>query len=588
MVKAFFHSGFLLKSLNHTFISLSPKVPTPERLTQFRPISLCNVSYKIISKILVNRLKPLMDSLITPFQNAFIQGRQITDNIILAHEVFEYLKKKRKGKWGFVALKLDMNKAYDRINWPFLTAVLMTMGFRTKWITWVSQYVHTVSYSLLLNGSPTETFKPNRGLRQGDPLSPYLFLMCANILSCALLKQENLHNLKGIKIGRSTQPLTHLLFADDSFLFFKNDNKSIMAIQSTLAWYCSLSGQSLNLDKSELYCSLNLTTQQKTKMAQDLGVKLVSQPSKYLGVNFKLRGNRIADFQDLIHKISSKLQGWKAKLLSQAGRLTLINSVFNSIPICTFSVFKVPETVCKKLDSLINAFWWGHDSSRRKMHMTNWETITKPKTQGGLGIKKFGPMNKALITKQYWRIRNNPNLLLSKTLKSKYCPNGDLHSHKPNPKASWIWRTIMGQDNPKLRQASWRVGRGYNIPISHPAWFKFKPNAPPHLQDQITTVADLIDQRNASWKANLITQLYDKPDSDQIMSVTIPVVETNAAPDKLIWPHSLNGEYQVKKAYEILTHNDNVSGPPSTNNTHPTVWKHLWKIKLPQKILTFT
>ena len=116
MVKAFFHLGFLLKSLNHTFISFISKVPIPERLTQFRPISLCNVSYKIISKILVNRLKPLMDSLITPFQNAFIQGRQITDNIILAHEVFEYLKKKRKGKWGFVALKLDMNKAYDRIS----------------------------------------------------------------------------------------------------------------------------------------------------------------------------------------------------------------------------------------------------------------------------------------------------------------------------------------------------------------------------------------------------------------------------------------------------------------------------------------
>ena len=113
MVKAFFHSGFLLNSLNHTFITLIPKVPTPERVTQFRPISLCNVSYKIISKTLVNRLKPLMDSLITPFQNAFIQGRQITDNIILAHEFFEYLKKKGKGKWGFAALKLDMNKAYD-------------------------------------------------------------------------------------------------------------------------------------------------------------------------------------------------------------------------------------------------------------------------------------------------------------------------------------------------------------------------------------------------------------------------------------------------------------------------------------------
>ncbi len=134
--------------------------------------------------------------------------------------------------------------------------------------------------------------------------------------------------------------------------------------------------------------------------------------------------------------------------LRQAGRLTLINFVLNSIPIYTFSVFKVPETVCKKLDALINAFWWGYDTSRKKLQMINWETITKPKTQGGLGIKKFGPMKKALITKQYWRIRNNPNLLLSKTLKSKYCPNGELHSHKPNQKASW--RNLICQHNPKL------------------------------------------------------------------------------------------------------------------------------------------
>jgi hypothetical protein len=116
MVKAFFHSGFLLKSLNHTFITLIPKTNTLELVSQFRPISLCNVTYKIISKLMVNRLKPFMDILITPFQNAFIQGRQITDNIILAQEVFEFLKKKHRGKWGFCALKLDMNKAYDRVS----------------------------------------------------------------------------------------------------------------------------------------------------------------------------------------------------------------------------------------------------------------------------------------------------------------------------------------------------------------------------------------------------------------------------------------------------------------------------------------
>ena len=198
--------------------------------------------------------------------------------------------------------------------------------------------------------------------------------------------------------------------------------------------------------------------------------------------------------------------------------------------------------------------------------MTNWETITKPKTQGGLGIKKFGPMKKALITKQYWRIRNNRNLLLSKTLKSKYCPNGELHSYKPNQKASW--RNLICQHNPKLCRGSQRVGRGYNIPISHPAWFKFTPIAPTHIQNQIKTVANLIDQQNARWKTNLINQLYDKIDSDKILSIPLLVVETNAILDKLIWRHSLNGDQQVKKAYEILTQTTNDSRPP-TNITPP-------------------
>jgi hypothetical protein len=97
----------------------------------------------------------------------------------------------------------------------------------------------------------------------------------------------------------------------------------------------------------------------------------VDTPGKYLGINFKLRGNRISDFQDIIHKVSTKLQGWKAKLLSQAGRLTLINSVLHSIPIYTFSMFKAPQAICKKLDSIINAFWWGHDSDKKKLHLIN-------------------------------------------------------------------------------------------------------------------------------------------------------------------------------------------------------------------------
>ena len=190
------------------------------------------------------------------------------------------------------------------------------MGFSENWIKWITQCISTVSYSILINGSPTHTFTTSKDLRQGDPIFPYLILLCANVLSCALTKQEHSHNLIGLKMGRASPPLAHLLSAVGSFLFFKTNEKSKVYIQATLAWYCQLLGQGINLDNSELFCSPNLSTSHKQNLANSLGVILFEQPRKYLGINFKLRGNRTGDFQDLIHKVTSKLQGWKAKLLS--------------------------------------------------------------------------------------------------------------------------------------------------------------------------------------------------------------------------------------------------------------------------------
>jgi hypothetical protein len=129
--------------------------------------------------------------------------------------------------------------------------------------------------------------------------------------------------------------------------------------------------------------------------------------------------------------------------------------------------FKAPESICEKLDSIINAFWWGDDPGQKKLHLTNWNTITKPKKEGGLGIRKFGLMNQAMISKQYWRICNNPNLLVSKTFKAKYCPNEDLHNHKPKNHASWIWKSIMDHSTPMLKQGIWKIGNGQNIPLTH-------------------------------------------------------------------------------------------------------------------------
>lgn len=164
-VQAFFHSGYLLKTLNQTFITLILKKFCPDNVNHFRPISLCNVIFKVISKILVNRLKPLMDCLITPFQNAFSKRRNISDNILIAHEIFDMMSKMKGRKGCFEALKIDMSKAYDRLDWSFLQVVLLAMNFSPNWVGWIMECVTTMQYTLLVNRCITQSFTPSKGLR---------------------------------------------------------------------------------------------------------------------------------------------------------------------------------------------------------------------------------------------------------------------------------------------------------------------------------------------------------------------------------------------------------------------------------------
>ena len=173
----------------------------------------------------------------------------------------------------------------------------------------------------------SKSFTLTQGLRQGEPLSPYLFLLCANILSISLTQAETSNNLKGVKVGRNGISFTHLLFADDSLLFFKKDKHSLDTLLKILDWYFKVLRQCINPLKSDLFYSPNMPMEDQEALARDLKVNLVHNPSKYLGLNFKLKGNRITDFHFLVEKFQSKFQGWKARLLSQAGRTTLISSV---------------------------------------------------------------------------------------------------------------------------------------------------------------------------------------------------------------------------------------------------------------------
>ncbi|XP_042939580.1 uncharacterized protein LOC122274622 [Carya illinoinensis] len=186
----FFRTGEMPTGLNHTLIALIPKTSAPRSVNEYRPISLCNVWYKLISKVLANRLKPVLQDVISWNQSAFLSGRLITDNIMVAYELLHTMQARQKEREGNMAIKLDMSRAYDRVEWGFLQTMLSKLGFSDKWRKLVMACVKSVFYSVVVNGTPGDIIWPTRGLRQGDPLSPYLFLLCVEGLSTLLKEAE--------------------------------------------------------------------------------------------------------------------------------------------------------------------------------------------------------------------------------------------------------------------------------------------------------------------------------------------------------------------------------------------------------------
>lgn len=254
------------KLLNNTNLVLIPKSGNSETMSELRPIALCNVLYRILSKVLVNRLKQVLPRLISKAQSAFVAGRSIMDNVIVAFEMIHYMKRKSKGKDGTVALKVDMSKAYDRIDWGYLKNIMLKMGFAPRWVEMMMLCVSSVSYNVLVNGEIVGPIQPRRGLRQGDPLSSYLFIICAEGLSSLIEKAEARGAIHGVKICRGAPTVSYLLFTDDSYFFFRDSSHECMVMRDILQTYERGSGQAINLSKSGIFYSTNISVSRRAEI----------------------------------------------------------------------------------------------------------------------------------------------------------------------------------------------------------------------------------------------------------------------------------------------------------------------------------
>ena len=280
----FLNSGNLPPYLCHSFITLIPKVHSPEYISQYCPISLSNVLYRIFSKFLANRLKKILPHLVSEQQSAFVKDRLISDNIIVAFETLHYMRNHSSGETGYMALKLDMSKACDRVEWLYMEKLMKKMSFGDTWVNLIMQCISKANYSVLINGEPHGRITPSRGLCQGDPLSPYLFLLCTEGFHGLLRKAEENGDIRGVSICRSAPKLTDLLFADDSLIFCRAKTNECEKLLEILATYEQASGQQINRDKTTLIFSKSTSHHMQVSIQEALGVPVVKQYEKYLGL----------------------------------------------------------------------------------------------------------------------------------------------------------------------------------------------------------------------------------------------------------------------------------------------------------------
>ncbi|KAL0014213.1 hypothetical protein SO802_001282 [Lithocarpus litseifolius] len=584
------NSATIPHPLNHTFITLIPKIKNPLATTDYRPISLCNVLYKIFSKVLANRLKKILPSIITKHQSAFTKNHLISDNILVAFETLHSMNNHKSRKSGFMAVKFDMSKAYDRVEWCFLEEVMRRMGFNEQWITLMMICVKTVSYSVLVNGEPQGMFQPSRGIRQGDPLSPFLFLLCTEGLNSLIVKAEREGFIHGYSLSKGGPKLTHLLFADDSILFCRSNRSECQKLLDILALYEILSGQKINRGKTSIFFSKSTTEDMRIEIKEVMGVPEILHYDKYLGLPSLVGRNKNASFDYIKERVWRKLQDWEEKLLSQAGREVLIKAVVQAIPTFTMSCFKLPMGLCDEIEKLIRRFWWGQRGDRRKIHWVRWEEMCKPKSEGGMGFKELALFNDALLAKQTWRLLHNHDSLLYKVFKSRFFPNCSILEAKEGHGGSYAWRSILKGREVIRRGARWRVGGGENIKIWRDKWLPSLHNSTiqgPLMADlQNAKVSSLINPITRQWKFSVLHNSFRAEEVELIQKIPLSRIRVN---DTLFWPYVQSGEYSVRSGYFFLKTEATSDNPLRQNNTElmKPLWKKIWKMPVPCKVRNF-
>jgi exonuclease III len=587
-------TGEVLRAFNATFLALIPKEGQANRPKQYRPIALCNVIYKLLTKVIARRLKPILPTIISPEQSGYVEGRQILDSIILAHEVIHSLQ---KTKTPGMLLKLDISKAFDKLSWEYMKAMLIAFGFDQKWVTWILKLTSSAFFSLLINGVPSKPFSPSRGIRQGDPLSPFLFIIMAEGLSRSIQAALRNNLLTGLPLHGLSPPISHSQFVDDTLLMGSPTAREANALSEILQLFSDASGLECNKDKSQVFF-FNTPLPIQLHISEILGFTRSSLPSKYLGLPLIDNALKNSSWEHLLSSFSKRLSSWTFRALNLPSRLVLLKAVLQALPIYAFSVLAAPRPVLNTIRSLQRNFLWHGLNKGKKIALVSWETICKPKNQGGLGIRDPSTMNKVLSAKIWWRWLKNPTDLWAKLWRKKYASNTAEHNlirWNGDNLGSLIWTAAKQNRQLVTQHAFWEIGNGETALFWQDSWQQWPAlNAEEWSNDicaqaigvGLTKVADYWQNNHAedTWRCwhldreriNLAQQIDLAPLQEELAKRKIPIRD---GADILRWGYKPQGSYTTQEAYQLKTR---------TNGTiDMEIWGKIWNLKHWPKITLF-
>ncbi|GKE24074.1 RNA-directed DNA polymerase, eukaryota, reverse transcriptase zinc-binding domain protein, partial [Tanacetum coccineum] len=391
------------------------------------------------AKILANRLVGVLGDIVNEVQSAFISERQILDGPFILNEVIQWCKTKKKQSLIF---KVDFEKAYDSVRWDFLDGVLRKFGFGNKWCEWIQSCLKSSRGSILINESPTEELQFFKGLKQGDPISPFLFILIMESLYLSFQRVVDVGMFSGIKLSQSVNIL-HMFYADDVVFVGKWSDRNINTLIHVLVCFYRASGLRMNISKSKIM-GVHVEDTKVKHDAAKLGCLTLKSPFSYLGTKVGGSMSRVEAWKEVVEKVQSKLSKWKMKALSIGGRLTLLKSVLGSIPTFHMSIFRVPSSVLHTLESIRCHFFNGHEAGSNKATWVRWKNVLSDKDNGGLGVSSLYALNRGLMMKWVWRFNNQKESLWAKVIRAIHGEDGKV-GKVINSGARSCWTSIVNE-----------------------------------------------------------------------------------------------------------------------------------------------